>query len=72
MTVKQLAHDDAIAIAVRCRDRYAQDAAYWRRAGLGVEEIRRAIAYEELAREGDDLVTYLRMHRPPAVDEAAS
>ena len=74
MTVKNLTHDDLIAIAVRARDRFIQDAAYWRRAGLGVDEIRRAIAYEEHGRDCDDLVANLRMTRPEraGAEDAAS
>lgn len=72
MTVKNLTHDEVIALVVRARDRFAEDAAYWRRAGLGVDEIRRAIAYEEMARELDDAVGVLRMRRPVELDAEAS
>jgi len=66
VTVVALSHDDAIARAVRARDLFAAEASYWRRAGTGVDAIRRAILFEEQARDVEDLVAYLRLNRRPA------
>jgi len=64
MTVRSVTEEDLLAWCVAARDHLATEAAYRRRRGEGVGEIRKAIVEEELARRGEDVVAHLRVrHR---------
>ncbi len=67
MTVRAVTEDDLLAWAVAVRDHLATEAAYRRRRGEGVAEIRKAIVEEALAQRGEDVVAHLRVrHRETA------
>jgi len=64
MTVRAITEDDLLAWAIAVRDHLSAEAAYRRRRGEGVHEIRKAIAEEALAQRGEDVVAHLRVrHR---------
>lgn len=61
MTVRAVTDDDLLAWAVEVRDYLAAEAAYRRRRGESVGEVRKAIIEEGLAQRGEDVVAHLRV-----------